>query len=950
MRIPTRRFITLCSGLAILAACDSTKTPLAPSPEGPTTALGSSAGLVAFYSFDQDAGNATVTGATHVATGGYQGGAFQFDGNGDHIDLPVNVNPSVRPRVTMGAWMRAASLPVNRSAQILSHDNGGWDRSIALDQRGLNRWMPIDGKHRVSAFMGDGVVPGTVVDTARWTFVAAVYDETSVTLYVDGQAYTSPAWNREGFSFLRVGGSPGALQHGEAFHGTIDNVFVYDRALSADEIAAIRTGGACAVTATCEAPRRVAFYPFDTGAGDGTVRGAAHQPAGGYEGGAYYFDGTGAHIDLPVNVNPSVMPRATMGAWVRAASLSSRLPAQVLSHDDGAWDRSITLDPRRPDGWTPPASDYRVSAFTGGGLLQGPVAEAGAWIFVAAVYDAHAGSVTLYADGTVTGTYGLPAEGLDFLRVGANPAGAPSGEPFHGWIDNVFVVNRALSANEIAAIRAGGACAVTGTCEAPRRMAFYPFDTGAGDGTVRGATHQAAGGYQGGAYYFNGAGSHIDLPVDVSPSKMPRATMGAWVRTASLPAHPVQVLSHDNAPFDRSIALDQRGPDGATVVDGRHRVAAFTGTGPLPGSVARIGEWTFVAAVYDETSVTLYVDGERYHAQSRTGEGMPFLRVGDNPMGREAFHGWIDNVFVVNRALSAGEIAAVRGGGACVLAGTPCNRAPAVQAGGAYAAAEGSPVALELAASDPDGDALSLAWNLGDGTAGTGAFPAWHTYAENGTYTVTVTATDPAGLSATASATVQIANVRPTVLAFAGASLLQGERYGAAVSFTDPGADRWTGAVDYGDGSGAQPLVLSGRSAVLAHTYAAPGTYVVRVNVRDDDDATPGTATATVVVVGVTEGMARASRLVAQALAAGELEAEAARRVTERLGLAATFLGRADSAPVRQQEVAMLNIVLRHIDTSLELLSGGGQATVAARQDLVRVRAVVQARLDAITR
>jgi PKD repeat protein len=696
----------------------------------------------------------------------------------------------------------------------------------------------------------------------------------------------------------------------------------------------------------------VAFYPFDQPTGNGDVARAVHQPAGGYEGGAFHFNGTDAYIDLPVNVNPSVRRSVTMGAWMRAESIPSGRPAQLLSHDNGGYDRSIALDPRGVPGGEGGGGallmmeEHRVSAFTGYGVLGGPVAETGRWVFVAAVYDGDRQAVDLYVDGAVSTTYAAPADGVPTLRVGGNPAGAPGGEPFHGSIDNVFVYDRALSADEVNRIRAGGACVITGTCVEPRRMAFYPFDTGPGDGIVTNALHQSAAGYEGGAYYFDGDGDYIDLPVDVNPSAMAEVTMGAWVRIESLPDdRRVQVLSHDDGAFDRSLGLDPQGGAIWWPVEAGYQYSAFTGAGVLPGPAPSIDTWTFVAAVYDGETVTLHVNGEQFTTTGSPGEGVRQLRVGGNPGGSvsgEPFQGWIDNVFVVNRALSAGEIAAIRAGGACVLAGTPCNRAPTVGVGGPYAAAEGSPVALALTAADPDGDALSLSWSLGDGTVGTGALPASHTYADNGSYAVTLTATDPSGRSATASTTVQVANVRPSVAGVAGASLVVGERYTAAVSFTDPGADGWTATVDYGDGSGAQPLALAGKGATLAHTYTVPGTYLVRVSVRDDDDATPGTDTATVVVSGLGGAIIGIVELVPAATGPGELTVNDARQVVIRLEAAASFIVMADGARQPGVRQVMLRNAVNKLDHTLDLLGGGGRATTRVRVETIRVRTLVQ--------
>ncbi len=56
-----------------------------------------------------------------------------------------------------------------------------------------------------------------------------------------------------------------------------------------------------------------------------------------------------------------------------------------------------------------------------------------------------------------------------------------------------------------------------------------------------------------------------------------------------------------------------------------------------------------------------------------------------------------------------------------------------------------------------------------------------------------------------------------------------------AGQFFDRVSDTWTATVDYGDGSGVQPLALHGRAFDLEHTYADNGVYPVTVCVKDDD-------------------------------------------------------------------------------------------------------------------
>jgi glucose/arabinose dehydrogenase len=64
--------------------------------------------------------------------------------------------------------------------------------------------------------------------------------------------------------------------------------------------------------------------------------------------------------------------------------------------------------------------------------------------------------------------------------------------------------------------------------------------------------------------------------------------------------------------------------------------------------------------------------------------------------------------------------------------------------------------------SDPEGGALTYAWDFGDGTTSTQANPS-HTYTGTGQRTVTLTVTDPAGRSAAATVVISVGNTAPKV-------------------------------------------------------------------------------------------------------------------------------------------------------------------------------------------
>ena len=102
-------------------------------------------------------------------------------------------------------------------------------------------------------------------------------------------------------------------------------------------------------------------------------------------------------------------------------------------------------------------------------------------------------------------------------------------------------------------------------------------------------------------------------------------------------------------------------------------------------------------------------------------------------------------------------------------------------AGGPYSGTRLEAIALNGAASsDPDGDALTYAWDFGDGGTGVGVAPT-HEYATVGDFTVTLTVNDGTVGSAPVSTLVQILNLPPTVALTAPANDAQ---YAAPATLT----------------------------------------------------------------------------------------------------------------------------------------------------------------------
>jgi PKD repeat protein len=72
-------------------------------------------------------------------------------------------------------------------------------------------------------------------------------------------------------------------------------------------------------------------------------------------------------------------------------------------------------------------------------------------------------------------------------------------------------------------------------------------------------------------------------------------------------------------------------------------------------------------------------------------------------------------------------------------------------------------------AEDPQGDAMTIAWDFGDGTTSTELSPE-HTYTEPGSYTATLTATDSGGETGSDSVDIEVAEFDGNVAVFATAT------------------------------------------------------------------------------------------------------------------------------------------------------------------------------------
>jgi PKD repeat protein len=137
------------------------------------------------------------------------------------------------------------------------------------------------------------------------------------------------------------------------------------------------------------------------------------------------------------------------------------------------------------------------------------------------------------------------------------------------------------------------------------------------------------------------------------------------------------------------------------------------------------------------------------------------------------------------------------------------------------------------ASTDPNKLALTYAWSFGDGSTATGPTPM-HRYPSLGTYNVTLTVTNSAGVqSLPATTTATIANLPPTVMGNRTAGIT-----GNAVKFAplfDDGiaSGPWSYQITWGDGTSENGAAVAPGAIPLLHSFPAAGTYSAVITVTD---------------------------------------------------------------------------------------------------------------------
>lgn len=209
---------------------------------GPPTA-----GLLAYWNHDQGTGstvsdsiapaaNGTTSGSVSWVTG--QRGPWAVQYTGGHADCGYPTKLDLTGAMTVSAWVKPTTI--SNADTIVSkkgNNKNGWH--LALSSTGKPTFEVAYGATAPGTIIA--VTAPTALTAGAWAHITGIYEPgVSVRLYVNGSLVatttTTQTSQRNSGAQVRIGKRPSNV---DPFNGSIDEVRIYNRALTTTEVAAL---------------------------------------------------------------------------------------------------------------------------------------------------------------------------------------------------------------------------------------------------------------------------------------------------------------------------------------------------------------------------------------------------------------------------------------------------------------------------------------------------------------------------------------------------------------------------------------------------------------------------------------------------------------------------------------------------------------------------------------
>lgn len=641
-------------------------------------------GLVGYWKMDEGSGSTvydsssatndgTITGATWKGSAECKyGSCLSFDGNGDYVE---KISPSNMPSNvgTISLWAKAVNW--NAVAYVIGTNSDKF--LIYTENQGLYLYIGATAARVTSA--SNWLIPN------KFHHIVATWNtDTDLNyIFIDGVNRTSNTYATNapsGITNLRIGTGGTSTYY---FNGLIDNVMIYDRALSAGEIADLYAIGQ-------QEKKAVGYWKMDEGYGT-----TAEDSSG--RGNDLTFSGSTESYTMSGKFG-----RAWDGDGAKWLSRADDPDFDFTASEDfsiSMWFKSDSATPGSNEylinKGPPSAAGYYIYMDTGGDVIFGidddtnddKVGDVGSdyydntWHHLTAIKTGTT-SITLYVDGkelssdtSLATTGSLANSALLYLgdRDGTN-----NGDEFNGDIDEVKIYRFALTASDVLleynrgkALQLGGDLSqaesycppgFTGTCDPPvgewkfdeySGTTAYDTSANANNGTITNATWKGSADCKyGSCLSFDGSGDYVDAGTGVGNllgSANKNISASLWFKN--------DIIGVSQGLFSIGTAY---APSYFRFYIYGNDIRCNVGSSWSGFSFTDSSHWHHIVATYDGSSAKLYLDTVKkldFAASDVLNFTNQVTTLGMWYTGLAYLDGTIDDVMVFNRVLSASEIA-----------------------------------------------------------------------------------------------------------------------------------------------------------------------------------------------------------------------------------------------------------------------------------------------------
>jgi surface protein len=378
-------------------------------------------------------------------TTGQIGGALEFDGVDDYVNVPITYHNGEE---TMSFWIKTTSTELSYFRQV---DSSDMYRIYFNNSIGGNGSIQVLIQNSGTSDSLNGYV-NTNVNNGLWNHVAIVTKlaTNEIEIYINGvsKAVTygyrnSPSYPLSFTSTNLFGGPPDRY-----FDGSVDDVRIYDRALSSSEISEL-AGLSNEPIAHWKLDETSGTTAADSaGSNDGTlVNMTGSEWTTGQIDGALDLDGVDDYVEVGDTASLSNMANITISTWINPDTLPTSSGHRIISK------------------WTPTDKEFIIKhsgSIGSGEIVVGFYAKnysttnynlpADSWTHLCVVWDGTQ-FVKVYKNGILNETVtlpGTPSPSDSDAPTVIGKHGSVSTEYFEGHIDDVRIYDRVLSSEEVA--------------------------------------------------------------------------------------------------------------------------------------------------------------------------------------------------------------------------------------------------------------------------------------------------------------------------------------------------------------------------------------------------------------------------------------------------------------------------------------------------------------------